>query len=432
MAPEETLAAKVGKVKKEKKEKKEKSSKKRKAELIGATTSDLAAFPLLSKDPKAVVEAAPDVPESPKSVKDKDSEVPAAKKHKLSVEEIEVDITAPEPPSKKALRRLKKGKPLPPSKSGAESTPEPETKAKKPEVEKRSEHGIWIGNLPFHVSKSDLRTFFVDKSDITEEMITRIHMPGPNDKKSANKVEEKKKFRPDNNKGYAYVDFVSKEALDMAVELSEELLAGRRCLIKDNKSFEGRPEKTKEESRRDGKLPSKRVFMGNLSFDVTKEGLKEHFEKCGPVADVMIATFEDSGKCKGYGWITFDELEGAQNAVRGYAMIEDEPSDAEDSDSEVEETVKTVTKPKTRKWWVNKIKGRPVRLEYGEDAQVRYKKRYGKDGTKSSGKPADALGDGGEVKAHYVPVAKVVEYDRPYAHRLTGGIVESKGKKTTF
>lgn len=429
MAPEEVSAAKLLKIKKEKKEK---SSNKRKAESMEVTTSDLQASPVVSKHSKATVEAALDVAESPKSVKDEGSGTPATKKRKSSVEEIEVDITAPEPPSKKALRRLKKGKPLPPSKSGAESTPEPETKAKKPEVEKRSEHGIWIGNLPFHVSKTDLRTFFVEKSDITEEMITRLHMPGPNDKKSANKVEEKKKFRPENNKGYAYVDFISKEAVDMAVELSEELLAGRRCLIKDNKSFEGRPEKTKEESRRDGKPPNKRVFMGNLSFDVTKEGLKEHFEKCGPVADVMIATFEDSGKCKGYGWITFDELEGAQNAVRGYAMVEDEPSDAEDSESENEEAVKIITKPKMRKWWVNKIKGRPVRMEYAEDAQVRYKKRYGKDGTKGSGKPAEASGDVGQVQAHYVPVAKVVEYDRPYAHRLTGGIVESKGKKTTF
>ncbi len=80
----------------------------------------------------------------------------------------------------------------------------------KTEVEKRSEHGIWIGNLPFHVSKDDLRKFLVESSEITEKLITRVHMPGPNDGKPANKVEDKRKFvKVVNNKGYAYVDFSS-------------------------------------------------------------------------------------------------------------------------------------------------------------------------------------------------------------------------------
>jgi len=210
-------------------------------------------------------------------------------------------------------------------------------------------------------------------------------------------------------------------------------LAGRRVLIKDNKSFEGRPEKTKEESRRDGKPPNKRVFLGNLSYDVTEDSLKEHFEKCGAIANVMVATFQDTGKCKGYAWIVFEDLEGAENAVRGYVLVEDEPSDISESDSE-DEPAKMITKKPKRKWWVNKIKGRPVRMEYAEDAQVRYKKRYGKDGTKSAnGSTSVQSGDAKEEgKVPYVPVAKVVEYDRPYAHRLTGGIVESKGKKITF
>ena len=70
-------------------------------------------------------------------------------------------------------------------------SPEPK-KEKKTEVEKRSEYGVWIGNLPWSVSKDDLRKFLVEYSDITPEMITRVHMPGPNDSKSANKVEKKK------------------------------------------------------------------------------------------------------------------------------------------------------------------------------------------------------------------------------------------------
>ncbi|KAF7861543.1 hypothetical protein EAF04_008105 [Stromatinia cepivora] len=403
-------------------------------------------------------EAEPTSSETPEEVAETNdnetSDEPPTKKRKSSVDEIEVDITLPEPPSKKALRRLKKGKPLPPSKSGAESSPEPEAK-KKAEVEKRSGHGVWVGNLPWSVSKEELRKWFVEFSDLEEENITRIHMPGPNDGKPANKV-EKKFGKPVHNKGFAYVDFATEEQVKMAVELSEQLLTGRRLLIKDNKSFEGRPEK--KEAVVDGKPPSKKIFVGNLRFDATEEILKEHFEKCGPIEKIHVATFEDSGKCKGYAWIVFEEVSAAQSAVKGWVHIEEELSDEEsssdssnsDSDSENEAAPKTEKpkkpKIKTRKWWVNKIQGRPLRMEFAEDDQLRYKKRYGKDGSKNPNErhPREERESGPRVGANDEPVVprvpgekrerpiKKVEYRQSYAPRLTGGIVESEGKKTTF
>jgi RNA recognition motif-containing protein len=428
------------------KSKKDKPSKKRKANDLlqsqATISSSSADEPTSAVAKKTLSAVAPNPEQSPSPTKELAQE-PASKKRKASVEEIEVDITAPEPPSKKALRRLKKGKPLAPSKSGAESTPEPEAKKEKSsEVEKRSEHGVWIGNLPWSVSKADLRKFLIEYSDITEEMITRVHMPGPDDGKPANKVEEKKVGKKAHNKGFAYVDFSSANTVELAVELSEQLLSGRRVLIKNNKSFEGRPQKTKEESRNHGKPPSKRVFLGNLSFDTTEESIKEHFEKCGAIESVKVATFEDSGKCKGYAWVVFEELEAAQNAVRGFVRIAEEESDAFESESEsgindggsnAEGAVsKLKPKTRTRKWWVNRIKGRPLRMEFAEDAQVRYKKRYGKEGTKKGTAEAPEV-PREEVKDNQVPApAKFVEYRQAYAPRLTGGIVESKGNKITF
>ena len=428
---------------------KDKSSKKRKASavveapVVAESTSEQSA----AQEDKQVKEDTVDVVMDDAELQGDglettDSNDPPAKKRKLSVDEIEVDITAPEPPSKKALRLLKKGKPLPPSKSGAEPTAA-EVETKKAEVEKRSEYGVWIGNLPWSVSKEDLRKFLVEYSDITEEGITRVHMPGPNDKKSANQVQERKFGKIVHNKGFAYVDFSTEELVEKAIELSEQLLGGRRVLIKNSKSFEGRPEKTKEESRAEGKPPNKRVFLGNLRFDATEESVKEHFEKCGTIESVKVATFEDSGKCKGYAWVVFEDLESAKHAVQGFVMIEAEDSDAESesesgsgSGSDEEQVSKSKPKKtKMRKWWVNKIMGRPLRVEYAEDAQVRYKKRYGKDGTKAAA--GDATGDGDDARPVRAPRASApkpaVKYDLPYggAH-LTGGIVEATGKKTTF
>lgn len=442
-----------------KKEKKEKLSKKRKAAEV---TEDAASNdPSLSKSTKEASTPPTSTSGSPE---------PPTKKHKKAnadVAEIEVDVTLPEPPSKKALRRLKKGKPLPPSKSGAEPDASSKPEKEKKEVEKRSEYGVWIGNLPFFVSKDDLKKFLVEYSDIEADTITRIHMKGPDDKKSANKIETKRVGKVQHNTGFAYVDFSTALAVAQAIELSEQLLSGRRVLIKDAKSFAGRPEKTKEEQRQDGKPPSKKIFVGNLAYDNTEDSLTAHFEKCGEVESVKVATFEDSGKCKGYAWVVFAELEGARNAVKGFVMIADEEEEEEEdeenadsasndddndenspsaSDSDTESTPESksttkpsktkptpTTRPKLRKWWVNKIKGRPLRMEYAEDAQVRYKKRYG--GKEGGTKRRVEDGDADSNVKEYVPREKKgeQEYMLPHAGpRLTGGIVESTGKKITF
>ena len=412
-----------------KKAKKEKNNKKRKSvDISEASLKERATSKANDKSPTT---------EDIGELTAKDVEGRPFKKRKASVEEIEVDVSAPEPPSKKALRLLKKGIPLPPSKAGADSSEELQTKTVKPEAETRSEHGVWIGNLSWSTSKDELKNFLVNNSSIKSESITRIHMPGPNESKNAKQADPKPSARKAHNKGFAYVDFTNAEEVQEAVALSERLLGGRRLLIKNSDSFEGRPEK-KEVETVNGKAPNTRIFIGNLGFDATEEDVTQHFSKCGAVQSVKLATFEDSGKCKGYGWVVFEELEAAKNAIKGFVMIEEEASesdedgqDEQDGEQGIADDKKISKKAtKQRKWWVNRMKGRTLRMEYAEDAQTRYKKRYGKDGTKRQNAvegPAEEA-----VKEDEPSKVKAVEYRQPYAPQLTGGIVESKGKKTVF
>ncbi len=416
---------------------------------------------------------------------------PSSKKRKRqdrNVEEIEVNVAAPEPPSKKALRRAKKGKPLSAStpKEPKTSTEAPNTDTdeelrsseRKEELPKRSEYGIWIGNLPFTTTKADLRKFLTEHSKITDEQITRIHLPVPTENGSM----PRHRIKPQ-NKGFAYIDFTTSTALDEALGLSETLLTGRRVLIKNSKSFEGRPEKsanTDEPSStaKSSKPPSKRVFVGNLGFDTTKEDLGEHFKRCGEVLDIHMATFEDSGTCKGFAWVEFGAVEAGEAAIRGWVKIpEESESESEDDQMRSEDDENTADRknkaPKTRKWWVNRIKGRPLRMEFAEDKAVRYKKRFGKDGTAKRESATNITenpnvngGDGEAPKTTKVADGAVAETalsppsNRPRARplgnagvhhqrkvdartikpgaalasapRLTGAIVEGKGKKTTF
>jgi len=397
------------------------------------------------------------------------------KRENHPTEEIEVNISAPEPPSKKALRKAKKGKlarSSSPTKAAAQATKsdsEPDH-VNKEEPTRRSEHGIWIGNLPFTATKAHLRKFLTDNTDIAEETITRLHMPAPAD---TNSPASRQRNKPQ-NKGFAYVDFSSSAALNEALALSETLLLGRRVLIKNSKNFEGRPEKPKDadtegSASKSGKPPSKRIFVGNLGFDTSKEDLQEHFALCGEILDIHVATFEDSGKCKGYAWVEFGDVEAGEAAVRGWAKLPARVNSNSDSgDDEVDSRSGKASKkreskeaPKLRKWWVNKIKGRPLRMEFAEDKAIRYKKRFGKEATarketgasgeytsgidsaEGAGDPAQS-GTAGSVQGKGEGVlrsrhprevdARTIKPGAALANaqRLTGAIVAGKGKKTTF
>ncbi|KAL4945308.1 hypothetical protein BDV06DRAFT_39574 [Aspergillus oleicola] len=362
------------------------------------------------------------------------------KRKLLDGPEIEIDVSAPEPPSKKALRKAKKkagdtdAKPTDESKPAAATNSENKTETV---TQKRSDYGIWIGNLAFSVTKDDLRRFFTTNCSFTDATITRINIPKPSDKNSRAQ-----------NKGFAYVDFSTPKALQEALGLSEQLVSGRRVLIKDAKSYQGRPEKSQESGKdsaaatASGRPPSKRVFVGNLSFDATKELLEEHFSKCGTVANVHMATFEDSGKCKGYAWVEFEDLEAAEIAVKGFKIVTEEAEEEEDSEPESEKH-KKLRKPQRRKIWVNQIYGRRMRIEFAEDATTRYNKRFGKEGKKrdaeNEAEPGDLEEVASEEKSQYSKPTKPKQakpeysrYDSSTVQKLSGAIVEGKGKKTTF
>ncbi|KAL0261690.1 Nucleolar protein 13 [Diplodia seriata] len=448
------VSKKERKEKKDKKEKKEKKSRKSKPE---------------SETPADEPTTSASAEEAPKPKKE------SSKKRKRSAlpedGELEVDITAPEPLSKREQRLAKKGKLDPSTKAAKASKPaesesddsdkedgDGDAAAKKrlqTQKKEKSPHGVWIGNLPWSGTRDTIREFFAKHAGIAGERITRIHMPAPDKAAVANM-----RFKP-HNRGFAYVDFDGADAVKAAIEASETLMGGRAILIKDASNFEGRPQKTAEDGDGDGfskfsktaavqagggKEPNKRVFVGNLSFDATRDDLIAHYSKCGEVADVFMATFQDSGKCKGYAWVTFETLDAAAAAVAGYVMI---PGD-DDSDEEMEDgenadgagEKKKKKKKKARKWFVNRLEGRELRVEYAEDASTRYRKRYGKEReTGNSGASDEQFGEVDAPRQHTKSRREPRKVDArnirsgaalANAPRASAAIVEAQGKKITF
>src|SRR5262245_643219 len=59
---------------------------------------------------------------------------------------------------------------------------------------------------------------------------------------------------------------------------------------------------------------SKKLFVGNLSFQTTENDVNEAFAQCGAVEAVTIITDRDTGRSKGFGFVTMSE-EDADKAI---------------------------------------------------------------------------------------------------------------------
>jgi len=57
---------------------------------------------------------------------------------------------------------------------------------------------------------------------------------------------------------------------------------------------------------------SSTLFVGNLSFDTDKDSLQSAFDGC---TTARVATFQDSGKPRGFGYVEFDSIDAAESAM---------------------------------------------------------------------------------------------------------------------
>lgn len=60
---------------------------------------------------------------------------------------------------------------------------------------------------------------------------------------------------------------------------------------------------------------SKKLFVGGLSFNTNDEGLKASFEKFGEVTDAKVITDRDSGRSRGFGFVTLADEQAADKAM---------------------------------------------------------------------------------------------------------------------
>ncbi|MBU0981593.1 RNA-binding protein [Patescibacteria group bacterium] len=63
---------------------------------------------------------------------------------------------------------------------------------------------------------------------------------------------------------------------------------------------------------------SKKLFVGNLPWSVNSDKLKDLFSTVGEVSDAFVMTDRDTGRSRGFGFVTFDSDDEAQAAIDAF------------------------------------------------------------------------------------------------------------------
>ena len=60
---------------------------------------------------------------------------------------------------------------------------------------------------------------------------------------------------------------------------------------------------------------SKKLYVGNLSWDTNEQGLRDAFTPFGEISDAVVLTDRETGRSRGFGFVTFEDDDAAMEAI---------------------------------------------------------------------------------------------------------------------
>ncbi|KAL3597516.1 hypothetical protein D5086_009153 [Populus alba] len=127
------------------------------------------------------------------------------------------------------------------------------------------------------------------------------------------------------SKGVGYIEFYDSMSVPMAIALSGQLLLGQPVMVKPSEAEKNLVQSTTAVTSGGLTGPysggARRLYVGNLHFNITEDQLRQVFEPFGAVELVQLP-HDESGHCKGFGFVQFARLEDARNALNLNGQVE--------------------------------------------------------------------------------------------------------------
>jgi len=59
-----------------------------------------------------------------------------------------------------------------------------------------------------------------------------------------------------------------------------------------------------------------KLFVGNISWDLDENSLRSEFERFGSVEECNVIYDRETGRSRGFGFVTFEDQDGGQKAIQ--------------------------------------------------------------------------------------------------------------------
>ncbi|XP_029358719.1 LOW QUALITY PROTEIN: RNA-binding protein 39-like [Echeneis naucrates] len=118
------------------------------------------------------------------------------------------------------------------------------------------------------------------------------------------------------SKGIAYIEFVEANSVPLAIGLTGQRLLGVPIIVQASQAEKNRAAAAAAaNSLQKGNTGPMRLYVGSLHFNITEEMLRGIFEPFGRIESIQLMMDSETGRSKGYGFITFADAECAKKAL---------------------------------------------------------------------------------------------------------------------
>ncbi|XP_072296172.1 RNA-binding protein 39-like isoform X2 [Eucyclogobius newberryi] len=119
------------------------------------------------------------------------------------------------------------------------------------------------------------------------------------------------------SKGIAYIEFVETSSVPLAIGLTGQRLLGVPIIVQASQAEKNRAAAAAAAAcalQRSSVGPM-RLYVGSLHFNITEDMLRGIFEPFGPIESIQLMMDNETGRSRGYGFITFSDSECAKKAM---------------------------------------------------------------------------------------------------------------------
>merc|ERR1712110_348679 len=117
-------------------------------------------------------------------------------------------------------------------------------------------------------------------------------------------------------KGIAYVEFRDIDSVALALGLNGQKLCGVPVIVQPSQAEKNRVGNYYLD-RNPGRVEKgpMRLYVGSLHFNITEDMLRGIFEPFGKISMIQLIMDQDTGRSKGYGFVTYGKSEDAKKAL---------------------------------------------------------------------------------------------------------------------